>query len=137
MSTNKLMFENEEEMDSEFSIIDLEDELFDLRAEGRSKEYLVKLLIERKISDQKANEIVDKVDENYRSYKISNAKLMIIGGSFLIPIGIIILFYSEIESKMRFFVLITGGILLGRGLNTLFYYKNEKDQQSKPYWKRD
>jgi len=130
------MFESEEE-EVKTSSPELEDELFDLRSAGRSKDYLIKLLIERGFINEDATEIVNSVDENVKAYKISNAKLMIIAGCFILPIGIFLFLFSEIRGKIKILILIAGGLILGRGLNTIFYYKNEKDQESKPYWKRD
>jgi len=136
MKNKKLMFESEDEEVMETNPA-LEDEIFDLRSGGRSKDYLIKLLMERGFNNEDAIEIVNSVDENVKSYKISNAKLMIIAGCFILPIGIFLLLFSDVRWKFNFSVLIVGGLLMGKGLNTIFYYKNEKDQKTKPYWKRD
>ena len=110
------------------------DELTDMRASKRSKDFIKNQIIKKGFDEDYASKISEQIDKEVSENKLSQGKAMIVIGGILLSMAIYVFLFVEIGIKAKFLLLILTGGIFGKGLNTFFYYKEEAKE--KPYWKR-
>ena len=110
------------------------DELTDLRASKRSKDFIKSQIIQKGFDEDYATKISNQIDKEVKENKIGQAKAMIVFGAIILLLAIWIFLFAEIGIKPKILLIIVTASIFGKGMNTFLYYKGE--DKEKPYWKR-